>query len=244
MKSVAHLCVLKCCFNNIFREKHFPHSWHLCGFIPECLKNEKSKKKSRKFKNSLALRRWARAQLKSLHSCVHIERNSLVERFRTVRTNVFLFVAMNLQMTAQITFVVEQFIAFRALGGKLFCTFMHWNVVFEISQLRKSFATFFALVFRWFVRLLMHLQHFTRFEHFVAYRTSQITVWNQRDFLFTFHDATLCGLCWLRQAQVETEEMKILIQRVETSILFELSERRIVTSHRRTGRGHCRCWVC
>lgn len=64
---------------------------------------------------------------------MHIEGNSLVERFRAMRARVFLFIAMNLQMTAQISFVIEQFITFRAFGGELLGPLMNRHMIFEIA---------------------------------------------------------------------------------------------------------------
>lgn len=76
---------------------------------------------------------------------VHVEGNSLIERFRAMWAGIFLLVAMDLQMTAKVAFVVEYLSALRAFGCKFLGPAMHGDVIFIVSQLGESFTTFFAL---------------------------------------------------------------------------------------------------
>lgn len=73
-----------------------------------------------------------------MNSYMHVESHTLIERFRAARTYIFLLVAVNLQMAAQVAFIVEQLITFWTFGRKLLCSFMHGNVVFIVSQLGKA----------------------------------------------------------------------------------------------------------
>lgn len=69
----------------------------------------------------------------SVYSDVHIEGNALIERLRTMRTHVFLSVAMDFQVTTQIAFVVENLSTLWAFGCKFFCASVNGQMVLVIT---------------------------------------------------------------------------------------------------------------
>lgn len=157
---------------------------------------------------------------------MHIECNSLVERFRTVRTRVLLFIAMNFQMTAQVSFVIEQFITFWTFGRKFFGPLVHRHMIFEISQLRESFATLCALVFRRFMCSLMRLQYLAAFEYFIAHGASQIDIvchcFCAARFIFHMNDVIVVvdlGEIVI-QAKINSEIFNVLADRIHSIVLF------------------------
>lgn len=79
---------------------------------------------------------------------MHIKGHTLIERLRTVRAFVFLFIAMDFHVTAQVTLVVECLATFRTFGRKFFGSPMHRQMVFVVAQLREALAAVGALVAR------------------------------------------------------------------------------------------------
>lgn len=65
-----------------------------------------------------------------------------------MRTRIFLFVAMDFQMAAQVAFVVEQLVAFGTFRSKLLRALVHGHVIFVVSQLRETLSTLLAGVSR------------------------------------------------------------------------------------------------
>ena len=77
---------------------------------------------------------------------VHVERHPLVEGLGTVGTHVLLPVPVDLQVTAQVSLVVEDLPALWTVGRKLFCPLVNGQVVLVVPQLGESLATLLALV--------------------------------------------------------------------------------------------------
>jgi len=89
---------------------------------------------------------------------MHVEGDTLIKGLWTVRTLIFLAIAVNLHVTAEVAFVIKGLATFRALGGKLLCPTMHGQMIFIIAELREALAAVRALVTWRFVRLLMRLK--------------------------------------------------------------------------------------
>jgi hypothetical protein len=66
---------------------------------------------------------------------MHIERHALVEALRAMRTLVLFLVPVDLQMAAQVSLIVEGFVALRTFGRELFGSTMHRQVVLVVAQL-------------------------------------------------------------------------------------------------------------
>lgn len=109
-----------------------------------------------------------------LHSDVHIEGDSLVERFRAVRAHVLLFVTMDFQMTTQVAFIIKQLVAFGALRCEFLGAFMHRHMVLVVAELREALTAFVARVTWRLMRTFMSIQNDCIFEYFVAHRASQV----------------------------------------------------------------------
>lgn len=62
--------------------------------------------------------------LTGMNSKVHIISHPLIESFGTMRTGIFLPISMNLQMTAEVSPVVEDFATFGTLCSEFFRTLM------------------------------------------------------------------------------------------------------------------------
>lgn len=77
---------------------------------------------------------------------VHIEGHPLIKGLGTVRTDVLLSVAVDLQVAAQVALVVEDLSTLGTIGRELLGALVYGHVVLVVAQLRESFSAFLALV--------------------------------------------------------------------------------------------------
>lgn len=104
--------------------------------------------------------------LTGMNTKMHVVSNTLIETFRTMRTSVLFSISMNLQMTAEVPSIIENFTTLRTLCSKFFCTFMDGSA--EKNNKHKSKK----------VNLLNHLHLLSHFRH----------IWHCNVCLLKFYD--------------------------------------------------------